>query len=153
MPILQADAVKEKRREYYLRRREYYLEQNRIWREANREHKNNLGKLLYRKTKDTHPELYMWKQAKERAKTSGLEFTIQVEDIKMTDVCPYMGTPFVMGDKQLAASLDRIDSSKGYTKENIRVISYMANKMKNNATEAQLIAFAKGVLVVHPGQV
>ena len=47
------------------------------------------------------------------------------------------------------ASLDRIDSSKGYTPENIQVISRIANVMKNNATEQELISFAKGVLAAH----
>jgi hypothetical protein len=32
------------------------------------------------------------------------------------------------------ASVDRIDSNKGYTKDNCRVISYRANVLKNNAS-------------------
>jgi hypothetical protein len=35
-------------------------------------------------------------------------------------------------------SLDRIDSSKGYVKGNVRVISHRANLLKNNATVEEL---------------
>ena len=35
-------------------------------------------------------------------------------------------------------SLDRIDSSKGYVKDNIWVISHKANSIKNNATLTEL---------------
>ena len=31
-------------------------------------------------------------------------------------------------------SLDRLDNNKGYTKENISVISYKANRIKNDAS-------------------
>jgi hypothetical protein len=35
-------------------------------------------------------------------------------------------------------SIDRVDSSKGYTKDNIQVISHRANNLKNNATLEEL---------------
>ena len=105
----------------------------------------------YLKRKKDDPALFMWKQAKHRAAFDygGMEFSIEVNDILIPETCPYLGVAFSPLDKQYGYSLDRIDSTKGYIKDNIRVISRQANIMKNNATEEQLIAFAKGVLVVH----
>lgn len=40
-------------------------------------------------------------------------------------------------------SLDRIDSSKGYTKGNVRFITYMANMCKSTWTDEQVIEFCK----------
>lgn len=110
-----------------------------------------VASVYYNKRKLDNPQLFMWKQARHRAQWDydNMEFTIHVEDIKIPEKCPYMQRPFVPLDKDMGYSLDRIDSNRGYTKDNIQVISAIANKMKNNATEEQLIAFAKGVLVVH----
>lgn len=107
----------------------------------------------YKRNKAGNPQLFMWKQAKHRAKWdyNEMEFTLSLEDIIIPEVCPYFNRAFVPLDKEWGYSLDRIDSSKGYTKDNIRVISYKANKMKNDATEQELVSFAKGVLVVHQG--
>lgn len=142
---------KQKRREYYLRRKEYYLAQNKAWRDSNKEHRAEHAAKKHRERKQNSPELYLWKYAKARAKYDNMEFDLEISDIIIPEVCPYFKTPFIMGDKQLAASLDRIDSSRGYTKDNVRVISYKANRMKSNATEQELISFAKGVLEVHQG--
>lgn len=107
----------------------------------------------YARRKAENPQLFMWKQAKHRAKYDykNMDFTIEVEDIVLPEVCPYLGVGFIPLDKDYGYSLDRIDSSKGYVKENIRVISYKANRMKSDATEQELISFAKGVLAVHQG--
>ena len=43
------------------------------------------------------------------------------------------------------ASIDRIDSTKGYIPNNIEVISLLANRMKNSATIEQLKTFAKNI--------
>ena len=43
-----------------------------------------------------------------------------------------------MGEKPIKTSIDRIDNSKGYVKGNIRVISYRANVLKNDATVEEL---------------
>lgn len=105
----------------------------------------------YAKRKQVDPALFMWKQAKHRAKWDydNMEFSIAVEDIVIPEVCPYLNIPFEPLDKRYGYSLDRINSTKGYIPGNVQVISRLANTMKNNATEQELLAFAKGVLVVH----
>lgn len=102
----------------------------------------------YERRNQKDPIIYMWKNARHRAKWDygGMEFTIQPEDIVIPEICPYLQTPFIPLDKRLSYSLDRIDSSKGYTKENIQVVTRLANKMKNDATKEELLLFAKGIL-------
>lgn len=88
---------------------------------------------------------YLWQKAKARCKLNGREFTITVEDIEKvdTDVCPLLEIPIKRypmtsggnGHKIQrpdSKSLDRIDPTKGYTPDNIRVISWKANGMLNN---------------------
>jgi len=119
----------------------------------NQPNRKKIANNYYKRKKQENPALFMWKQAKHRAKYDygDMEFSIEVGDIVLPEVCPYLGVGFIPLDKEFGYSLDRIDSSKGYTKGNIRVISYKANRMKSNATEQELISFAKGVLAVHQG--
>lgn len=44
------------------------------------------------------------------------------------------------------ASLDRIDSSKGYTADNVRFVSVIANFAKNKYTDEDVIEFSKAVV-------
>ena len=117
----------------------------------NNPNRKTIANNYYKRRKEEHPALFMWKQAKHRAKYdyNDMEFTISVEDIIIPEMCPYFNVPFIPLDKEFGYSLDRIDSSKGYTKDNIRVIIYKANKMKNDATVEQLRSFAKGILSLH----
>ena len=78
------------------------------------------------------PRSPMWSRAKYRAKQKGLDFNITKEDIVIPDICPLLGTPMQ------SPSLDRIDSSKGYIKDNVWVISNRANTLKNDATLTEL---------------
>ena len=72
------------------------------------------------------------------ARRRGLPFDITVDDIyeKITEHCPILGFKYVFdgSNKNRSPSLDRIDSSKGYTKDNIQVISWKANALKSNST-------------------
>ena len=119
------------------------------------ERKKKYSAEWYQRRKEADPALFMWKQAKHRAKWDygGMEFTITADDIRsrLPKSCPYFGTPFEALSKKWGYSLDRIDSSAGYTPTNIQVISRLANTLKNSATEEELITFAKGVLAVHQG--
>jgi hypothetical protein len=88
----------------------------------------------------------MFKQAKHRAKKSGLSFTIVLDDIDIPTHCPILGIELVIGatrdQVQRAPSLDRIDSSRGYDKDNIIVVSWRANKIKGDATIEELLKLA-----------
>ena len=100
---------------------------------------------------ETKPEWRMHQRAKQRAKRLGREFTLQFEDVVIPDVCPVLGIQLVVHKGKSGAfpdspSLDRIDNSKGYTKDNVRVISQRANQMKGDASAQELLVFAKYIL-------
>jgi len=104
------------------------------------------------KQKETKPIRNMLKNARYSAKQRNIEFDLQLEDITIPTHCIYLGIELTnivgKGKIDTNASLDRIDSTKGYIKGNVQVISYLANRMKSNATREQLISFAKGILNV-----
>ena len=79
--------------------------------------------------------------AKHRARQVGLEFNIKQEDIVVPEVCPVFKIPFIK-NSEYTASIDRIDSTKGYVKGNIQILSWKANTMKSNASEEELNMFA-----------
>lgn len=79
-------------------------------------------------------ELELFHHAKHRAKTKRLEFNLTKEDIIIPNTCPIFGVPLNFENKNNVPTLDRIDSNKGYIKGNIQVISFKANRLKNNGS-------------------
>ena len=110
-----------------------------------------------------HPDYYKEKhienpkkrwlyQIKRRCKVSGWGFILTEKDIVIPEYCPYLGIKLTIGgnkQKDSTASIDRIDNSKGYLPGNVQVISWLANRMKTNASNEQLILFAQGILKLH----
>jgi hypothetical protein len=79
--------------------------------------------------------------SKQRAKLNDREHDINVEDIKaiypVDGCCPIFGIKLEFngaGFRDSSPSIDRIDSTKGYTRDNIQVISWKANRIKGAAT-------------------
>lgn len=97
-----------------------------------------------------NPEKYILNNVRSRAAKEGKEFNLTVEDIVIPKVCPYLQVPltFILGEgkQETNISLDRIDSTKGYVKGNVQVISKKANTMKSNASKEELLRFARSVL-------
>lgn len=75
--------------------------------------------------------------ARYRAKRDGLPFNLSLDDLKIPEVCPVFGVPFVFGEKgnhPLSPSIDRVLPHLGYIKGNTQIISYRANTLKRDAS-------------------
>lgn len=88
----------------------------------------------------------MLRGAKSRAAKAGLPFNLTLDDIVIPDQCPIFGTDLVLGQGQASdasPSLDKIIPALGYVRGNVLVISNRANRIKNNATIAELGQIAR----------
>jgi len=93
-----------------------------------------------------NPEKVLLTQSRIRAKRRGLDHTISIEDIRIPSICPVLGIQLNQGgNTDSSPSLDRIDSSKGYTPDNVWVISTRANRIKNDATPDELIRLVRAL--------
>lgn len=101
----------------------------------------------------TNDELLTWaryavQNAKRRARKRGLAFALSIEDVlalaKKTQVCPILRVPLVYsrgkGNQQYAASIDRVDNSRGYFPDSIAICSVRANTLKSNCSLRDMIA-------------
>lgn len=79
-------------------------------------------------------------QLKSSAKKRGISFELNTPDIDEIGIpltCPVLGMPIYYHRGKVqddSISIDRIDSTKGYTKDNIVIVSHRVNKLKSNAT-------------------
>jgi len=80
-----------------------------------------------------------------RAKAKDREHTLTKQDLldlfPKDNKCPVFGFALEWngeGFRETSPSIDRIDSSKGYTKENIQIISWKANRIKGYASVEDL---------------
>jgi hypothetical protein len=89
------------------------------------------NRLKYYETKHLTITRYLWNKAKYRAKMFNLEFSIEVSDVVIPEFCPVLSIPIIQGTDN-SPSIDRIDPKRGYTKDNIAVISIRANMGKSN---------------------
>lgn len=108
---------------------------------------NRRGRVKWiEKTLKKDPSLFLWFRTKWAASAKGLDFDLDPEDLKIPEFCEVLGLRIVVkmpetggrrGAKDEAASVDRLNSSLGYVKGNVRIISNLANTIKNFGTARQ----------------
>lgn len=79
---------------------------------------------------DTEYLLYLWNKQKGECALTGIQMTYK----------------FYEGRVNTNLSIDRIDSSKGYTRDNVQLVIMAANQMKNDLTLDELIDMCKKVI-------
>jgi hypothetical protein len=79
--------------------------------------------------------------AKQRAKKAGVPFSITDEDFEIPEFCPVLGGKLESGTKKYhdnSPSLDRVIPELGYVPGNVVVMSFRANRIKGDASRAEL---------------
>lgn len=82
----------------------------------------------------------LWSNLKASAQKRNIPFNLSLSDMDNIGIpllCPILGILLYFNRNKVednSISFDRIDSTKGYTLDNVIVISYRANKLKSDAT-------------------
>ena len=99
-------------------------------------------------------EQVLLNSARYRAKRDGIPFDLTLEDIVIPEVCPVLGIPLhhntSRGTSDNSPTLDKIIPELGYVRGNIAVMSAKANRIKSNASLADLAAVTRWMLAVSP---
>lgn len=154
------EKIREGQRRSVEKNKEHYDNMYKKYKEEHREESRQRANEYYwankeevlekqRVIRNTTPQKHMLIAAKKRAKDSGMDFDLKVEDLFVPQICPILGIPLSTGNltkEKQSPSLDRLDNSKGYTKENSWVISSLSNTMKNDASFEELVLFAKWIV-------
>jgi hypothetical protein len=151
------EKYREKNREALQKRKAEYSENNRdeIARKSREYHGENRDRILdYQAAYREKPSSILRRlvyHAQRRAEQKGLQFDIAEEDLVIPEKCPLLEIPLFYKAGKIrtpnpnAPSLDRKDSSKGYTKDNVWVISDRANRIKRDATTDELVLLSKNL--------
>jgi hypothetical protein len=94
---------------------------------------------------------YLLMECNTRAKQKGWEIEIDlawIEQQYVSGVCSKTGIPYPQGniDSPWKPSIDRINSTKGYTKNNCQLVCWAYNRAKSNMTEDAFIRMCKAVV-------
>ena len=83
---------------------------------------------------------------KNRCQRTTIAFDLKFDDIVWPQMCPALNIElnYISQDEHtdFSPSFDRLDPSKGYTKDNVRIVSNRANRIRYNANAQELIQIA-----------
>lgn len=111
------------------------------------------------------PFRFFFTKCKSRKKHYDLEFDLSLEDLKQlwesqNGTCPYSKLKMILPESTnhyqtvhslKKASLDRIDSDKGYVRGNVEFVCLAVNLAKNNFTKKEATSFFNEVASIENG--
>lgn len=98
-----------------------------------------------------HNLTFLLREIKCRCRKNNIPFNVSVKDFtEFPTHCPDLRVPLIYGNKAKAsphsATVDRIIPELGYVSGNVRIISYRANVMKQNASLEEMKTIAESWL-------
>jgi hypothetical protein len=117
--------------------------------------------LSCRRTKrNNNPHTYLLQllsHARRRSRKKNLEYNLNLDFAKallkkQQGVCSVSGQPLTLladgkkGQKLSNLSLDRIDNSRGYTRDNVRFVCWVVNIMRHNQRDDQLLSWCYKII-------
>ncbi len=151
--------------------REYLTKQSAASAKYNRSEKGKATTAAKMKQYEESGQMKAWRQARyarpesraavllhgarNRADRAKLECTVKFDDIYAAIVkgtCPKTGFTFDLSPHAdlrrhpLAPSIDRINSAKGYTPNNVQIVCNWYNLAKHELSEAEMLRFCKAVV-------
>jgi len=103
----------------------------------------------FKQRKHIDPVSHILFRCRNSASVRKIEFNLEKSDIIIPEYCPLLGLKLQYdADYWNTPSIDRIDSSKGYVKGNIWIISRKANTMKQDVSIDKLKLFANNILKI-----
>lgn len=142
------EKMRSKARQYYAENREHMAGRQKAYYHANRERCKEINK----RSRSKSPFQGLLALAKTRAKEKSIAFDLSREWARetWTGKCAVTGIDFVIGDGSGPApyspTIDRIDRSKGYTKDNSRFVLMAVNAFKGRGTDADMLFIAKAIV-------
>jgi hypothetical protein len=133
---------KKKLKIYYEANKEHILKRNQTYRDING--------MWYNKSVE-HRLRYIIQLGKQRAKKKGIAFNLDLPFLlalweKQSGKCVYSGVPLEYQDNHPhTVSLDRIDSSKEYTEDNVQFVCTIVNYIKQRFEEKAFFNFCLSV--------
>lgn len=130
--------VQQTRKVYNQENKERNAKQSKIYRGTHKEYFAEKNKEFNK----NNPEKILLYEARKRAKKFDLPCTLKHSDIVIPEFCPILGIKLERGvkdnNRDCAPSLDRILPQFGYVKENVAVMSYRANRLKNDGSVEEI---------------
>jgi hypothetical protein len=150
--IVNRDKVRSRKKTWYEQNKDTVISKLRRYYRENQPEIRKRAKEL----RAANAERVLLQYAKTRARLLHLPFNITVEDIHIPAVCPVLGIELQPGQgkvSQHSPSLDRIESSLGYVRGNVRVISFRANSLKQDASVEEMKMVLEDIRRIHIGRV
>jgi hypothetical protein len=89
-----------------------------------------------------NPARTIWIEARNRARKNNLPFNIEVDDCVIPEYCEVLGIKLSQKGNgthsDSTPTLDKIIPNNGYTKGNVKVISWKANRLKSDCDDPEV---------------
>jgi len=148
------DKNKEKRNAYY--RKKYkenpssFKNRHNKWEDKNKEYRLNYHKEYRKNNQENCIKIRLLSSARRRSESKKIEYNLDrewLEEKLKSGVCVKTGLSFIYeGNSPYTPSIDRIDSTKGYTKDNCQIVCKIYNFAKNIWDDSDVENMARGLL-------